>query len=979
MADLSIKLKTEADSASFNSSIKKLETQVSPIKLRVEASTGVSGLFGKSAKESADFFKTLGPLTTKIESTKNRLRDMQIEGSLSSDSFNNLSSQVDNVRESLEKGNISFTKGSSILDKITDSANGTKTGFLNLSQGLMDAVSKFTAWYLIAGVVTGVINSIKQMVTEVVSLDASMVELNKVFDASNEELERVKDRAFELADGLGTTGKAVIDATTEFKRMGYTIDESLDLAKVAVMMTNVAEGITDTGEAANILTSVLKGTGVSTEYAMSLLDRLNEVSNNNAVSFDALANMLQETAATMHILGNNTDETIGMLTGAYSVIQDERVGKALTTIGLRISGLNEDLETEAGLANEVSKALEKYAGINVFDEQTGQIKSTYDIMKELSAVWADLNKNEQAMLLNTLAGKNRADVAAALLTNWEEVDKAIQDASNSMGSAAKEQEAYLNSIEGKIQSFKNVFQELADAIIGSDIVKGFVDIGTGILKVIKWVTQLIEKLGGLKTIILTLSSVMLIFKAQAIAGVITSIFSFIKSIPTLIAKLVAWTTATWAQFTAQMSLQNALTLGVAAVGIIAGITAVTVAIASLANSTNEAANSVSNMSSSYSDLSDTFGDANSELTETNKLLNKLKSQIKELINYNEEYHNSLTEILEEKKAQNEEDKKSKELNEKLLAVEKARQELAEAKKERLRVFRAGVGFAYVENAEEVQSAQESLQEELDELADYNFDIAYDRAQDFVDKLNDLLTSGDIVSGWNDLFMEFSDLLDTQFASYLTEAQKFVDNYNKELEKLNAISTSEKETANESYNKVSYKLSQKKKEKQSYALSDEEQELYNALLYNDEFKKAYEQLPDYNPTKMMIKEQWDTILDKMAKSEIAAKEIEELENELANMPHYAQGTSYHSGGPAIINEKGPELVNLPRGTEVLSHDKTLKLSSLLNNPSQLLNSNGNITLQFNGPLEFPNVRTAEDASGFIDAVISVGNSRVPKYS
>ena len=35
----------------------------------------------------------------------------------------------------------------------------------------------------------------------------------------------------------------------------------------------------------------------------------------------------------------------------------------------------------------------------------------------------------------------------------------------------------------------------------------------------------------------------------------------------------------------------------------------------------------------------------------------------------------------------------------------------------------------------------------------------------------------------------------------------------------------------------------------------------------------------------------------------------------SVPAYASGTSYHPGGLAIVGEKGPELLNLPRGSSV----------------------------------------------------------------
>ncbi len=42
--------------------------------------------------------------------------------------------------------------------------------------------------------------------------------------------------------------------------------------------------------------------------------------------------------------------------------------------------------------------------------------------------------------------------------------------------------------------------------------------------------------------------------------------------------------------------------------------------------------------------------------------------------------------------------------------------------------------------------------------------------------------------------------------------------------------------------------------------------------------------------------------------------------VGNVPGYASGTSYHPGGFAWVGERGPELVNLPRGSQVISNDR-----------------------------------------------------------
>jgi phage-related tail protein len=42
--------------------------------------------------------------------------------------------------------------------------------------------------------------------------------------------------------------------------------------------------------------------------------------------------------------------------------------------------------------------------------------------------------------------------------------------------------------------------------------------------------------------------------------------------------------------------------------------------------------------------------------------------------------------------------------------------------------------------------------------------------------------------------------------------------------------------------------------------------------------------------------------------------------LANIPKFADGTNFAPGGLALVGERGPELVNLPRGSQVIPNNQ-----------------------------------------------------------
>lgn len=99
-----------------------------------------------------------------------------------------------------------------------------------------------------------------------------------------------------------------------------------------------------------------------------------------------------------------------------------------------------------------------------------------------------------------------------------------------------------------------------------------------------------------------------------------------------------------------------------------------------------------------------------------------------------------------------------------------------------------------------------------------------------------------------------------------------------------------------------------------------------------------------------------------------------------VPTNAGGDKNFKGGPTWVGEHGPELVSLPKGSEIMSNKNSLRLSSILNNPSKYLSgTNGNLTLQFNGALNFPNVRDSSDANGFINALLQIGKNSIPNLT
>lgn len=98
--------------------------------------------------------------------------------------------------------------------------------------------------------------------------------------------------------------------------------------------------------------------------------------------------------------------------------------------------------------------------------------------------------------------KRQGNIVSALMQDFDIAREATEVAYSSDGSAMREQENYMESIQYSIDRFKAAFQELSVEFIGSDFLKGFIDAGT---KVVEVITQIIDKFGLLGTVITGIS------------------------------------------------------------------------------------------------------------------------------------------------------------------------------------------------------------------------------------------------------------------------------------------------------------------------------------------------------------------------------------------------------------------------------------------------------------------------------------------
>lgn len=272
----------------------------------------------------------------------------------------------------------------------------------------------------------------------------------------------------------------MVEAATSFKKSGYSEEDSAELARVASLYQNIADEQLTAGDSADFIISQMKAFNIEANDAESIINKVNEVSNNYAVSSTDLARGLQLVSAALSIGGNNLDEVLGLMTGGVEITRNAtKMARGLVSVQSR---LNQITDESSSVGQALSTWYEEH-GIKVYDEQTGQIRSLYEILSDLAPKWKDLSKNEQAYYLNQQAGANQTQNLAAILENFDTVVKATSTSLNdSLGSAVRENSRYMESLEAQTNNLKAEFQDFANNVISKELVQGALSVLSGVLE-----------------------------------------------------------------------------------------------------------------------------------------------------------------------------------------------------------------------------------------------------------------------------------------------------------------------------------------------------------------------------------------------------------------------------------------------------------------------------------------------------------------
>lgn len=414
---------------------------------RIEDLTGVSGLSGKSAKESAAVFERAYL-----------------------DASGKVQQSTAKAAQSVRSVGTAAKESSGFADLMGDS--------------FVRVAGKMALWQVMGNAIAGLKRSFTEALETMKDVDDEMVTIRKVTGATTEELNRIEKQAYDTASAYGVAADEYLNSVANFSRAGYG-EQASALAELATKTQIV--GDTDAETAQQFLLSMdaaYKYQG-SIKQLTKVLDGANEIDNNYATSIEKIAEGLGKVApiaAQAHVGADELTAAIGTIT-AVTQRSGTEAATALRALFLNIIGdtkteIDEGVTWTTGEIAGLRDVIKLYAK-DAYDaaQASGDVINPMKAIAGLSQSMKDGFLTEQQLMemVSDIGGKLRTSQLLALIQNWDMYESMLSDFAGAVGSADKEVENALDSWTRKTEILHNKWTEFISHLVETDTIKGALD------------------------------------------------------------------------------------------------------------------------------------------------------------------------------------------------------------------------------------------------------------------------------------------------------------------------------------------------------------------------------------------------------------------------------------------------------------------------------------------------------------------------
>lgn len=364
---------------------------------------------------------------------------------------------------------------------------------------------KDKAWYGWAAQLTGmfgiydVINVFRQGATAVKEFEDGLTKISYTMDMTKSQLDDLGESVLGLASDMKSSVDDAMNVAQIYANMQTSAEEIQKLSEPTLILSNLS-GF-DSSTIADDIQAVTQQFDMLAEDSMHIADVYDYISRNIAVDYskglNSMAEGLQVAGSTAKQAGLDFEQTASIIAKAVEKtrLEGSQVGNGLKTILTRTSKvgkLSDEVDNET--LSQASESLKKI-GIEVYNLD-GTYRQFDVIMTELANKWADLSDAEKSNISFSLAATRQTNLLSAILSNFSDSMQLAEEATNANGSALENQQKYMESFSGSLQSLETEAKIAWINILDSDTLKSGIDLLTGLVKVIG---ELVDKFGLLGT------------------------------------------------------------------------------------------------------------------------------------------------------------------------------------------------------------------------------------------------------------------------------------------------------------------------------------------------------------------------------------------------------------------------------------------------------------------------------------------------
>ena len=402
----------------------------------------------------------------------------------------------------------------------------------------------------------------RQVYKNVIELDKAITDLQIATGMTRKETGKLVEQYAVLARELGATVTQVTSAADTWLRQGYSVAETNQLITNTLMLSKL--GQIESADAARALTSAMKGYKVEVGECIKIVDKLTAVDMIAAVTAGDIATAMAETATSADIAGISMDRLIGYISVVSEVTQDgaESVGTFYKTLFARIGSVKAgkfvDDETGESL-NDVESVLNSL-GISLRDE-SGDFKEFGVVLDDVARKWDRYSNVQQHALATAFAGTRQQEKFIVLMENYGAALDYAAEAESSAGTAhEKYQEAYLNSIEAKLDTLTAAWQDFSTSLLDSEIVKFFIDFLSFLVEILDAITEfgdgMLIYIPAITVALVAMWAILIKIKKTT---VFMTFWTQLKSILAVFPAIIAQLKATYLRLVAERAARKGLT------------------------------------------------------------------------------------------------------------------------------------------------------------------------------------------------------------------------------------------------------------------------------------------------------------------------------------------------------------------------------------------------------------------------------------